>query len=352
MRMSTVTIEASEAPCFSHEGLLTPLAEAQNPMDTTKLDAAPTSATPKTPKSRSPQRKNGDGIHVDIGARLREYIDCLNHAKWDVIGNHLADTINRNNRTQTREDHITRLRSRVEGLASFRVKIDTLLVDKKAQAVAARYINRVTVADAMMYVDPVGKTYEFDEQCFVWFDERGKISRILTLQDNDGIRRQTPEAPTTPRFLTRSFPKEPVDLASLYRAYVASINNHTTKSEFPRLCRREVRHNNRVMSLDDYRRSMNASQEAISGLKFEIQELLVDEETQQVAARLEITGTPIAEFADAKPNGKSVKFHEHCMYRFDKGKIALVWATMELDSYRRQLEERPERRKSSMLGIN
>ncbi|CCF47330.1 hypothetical protein CH063_04122 [Colletotrichum higginsianum] len=106
------------------------------------------------------------------------------------------------------------------------------------------------------------------------------------------------------------------------------------------------------MPLEEYRRGVEGSREAISGLRFEIQELLVDDETQQVAARLQITGTPVAEFAGARPNGKAVKFHEHCMYRFDKGKIALVWATMELDAYRRQLEERPERRKSSMLGIN
>ncbi|KAK1594628.1 SnoaL-like polyketide cyclase [Colletotrichum navitas] len=307
-------------------------------------------------KIRSPTSKrwNGDGkgIQVDIGARLREYLDCLNNRKFDIIGNHIADTIERNNRTQTRQEHIDRLRSRVEGLATFQIKIDTLLVDKKAKAVAVRYINRVTLNDAMMNPDTVGKTYEFDEQCFVWFDDRGKMARMLTLQDNDAIRLQTPEAAVTPRFFTRSAPKEPVDLAAAYRKYVASINRGTMAKEFPRYCKREVRHNNRVLPLEEYWRGMEASREAISGLQFDIQELLVDDETQQVASRLQITGTPVAEFAGAKPNGKSVKFHQHCMYRFDNGKIALVWATMELDSYRRQLEEKPDRRKSSMLGIN
>ncbi|WQF87036.1 Putative polyketide cyclase SnoaL, NTF2-like domain superfamily [Colletotrichum destructivum] len=370
MKMSTVTMEEYEAPCFSHESMLTPPPESPNhkasefpglaqelkPHDTSAAATTTTTAGEPRRKSRSPSSKrwNGDGkgIQVDIGARLREYLDCLNNRRFDVIGNHLADTLERNNRTQTREEHIDRLRSRVEALSSFRIKIDTLLVDKKARAVAVRYINRVALADAMMFVDKPGTTYEFDEQCFVWFDAQGKIARMLTLQDNDGIRLQTPEAAVTPRFLTRSTPQEPVDLAAVYRRYIASVNHGTTAAEFPRCCRREVRHNDRVMSLEEYRRGVEGSREAISGLRFEIQELLVDDETQQVAARLQITGTPVAEFAGARPNGKAVKFHEHCMYRFDKGKIALVWATMELDAYRRQLEERPERRKSSMLGIN
>ncbi|GKT64345.1 snoaL-like polyketide cyclase [Colletotrichum tofieldiae] len=350
-----------EAPCFSHESMLTPPESPEHKAPEFPGLAGlkpPVAAAANEPhrKSRSPSSKrwNGDGkgIQVDIGARLREYLDCLNNRKFDVIGNHLADTLERNNRTQTREEHIDRLRSRVEGLATFQIKIDTLLVDKKAKAVAVRYVNRVTLANAMMWVDTVGKTYEFDEQCFVWFDDKGKIARMLTLQDNDGIRRQTPEAGVTPRFFTRSTLEEPVDLAAVYRKYVASINHGTMSEDFPRYCKSEVRHNNRVMPVEEYWCGMAASQEAISGLRFEIQELLVDEETQQVAARLQITGTPVSEFAGARPNGKSVKFHEHCMYRFDKGKIALVWATMELDSYRKQLEEKSDRRKSSMLGIN
>ncbi|KAK2052688.1 SnoaL-like polyketide cyclase [Colletotrichum caudatum] len=340
--------------------MLTPPDSPQNkspgPLPGFEPPIADTATTTPGRKIRSPTSKrwNGDGkgIQVDIGARLREYLDCLNNRKFDVIGNHIADTINRNNRTQTRQEHIDRLRSRVEGLAAFQIKIDTLLVDKKAKAVAVRYINRVTLTDAMVYADTDGKTYEFDEQCFVWFDDRGKIARMLTLQDNDGIRHQTPEAAVTPRFFTRTAPKEPVDLAAAYRKYVASINHGTMAKEFPRYCKREVRHNNRLLPVEDYWRGMEASKEAISGLHFHIQELLVDDETQQLAARLQITGLPVAEFAGAKPNGKTVKFHQHCMYRYDNGKIALVWATMELDSYRRQLEEKPDRRKSSMLGIN
>ncbi|KAK1624829.1 SnoaL-like polyketide cyclase [Colletotrichum phormii] len=360
MKMNTVTMDEYGAPCFPHETLLTPPESPElKPPEVPEVKEDAPSNTTSIPirKSRSPSSKrwNGDGkgIQVDIGARLREYLDCLNNRKFDVIGNHLADTLERNNRTQTREEHVERLRSRVQGLANFKIKIDTLLVDKKAQAVAVRYINCVTLAEAMMDVDPVGTTYEFDEQCFVWFDDRGKISRMLTLQDNDGIRLQTPEAATTPRFFMRSLPAEPIDLAATYRKYVASINRRSMVKEFPRYCKKELRHNNRVLSVQDYARSMQYSQEAISGLWFNIQELLVDEETQQVAVRLQISGTPVQEFADAKPNGKSVKFHQHCMYRYDKGKIALVWATMELDSYRRQLQEKPgDRRTSSMLGIN
>ncbi|KAF9870185.1 hypothetical protein CkaCkLH20_12271 [Colletotrichum karsti] len=340
--------------------MLTPPPEEKTPPPSENKLSPPTEN--KRSHIRSPHRKspspgrryNGDGkgIQVDIGARLREYVDCLNNQKWDVIGNHLADQLQRNGHPQTREEHIARLRSRVENLAGFQIKIDTMLVDKKAQAVAARYVNVMTVADAMIDVDPVGKTTEFDEQCYLWFNEKGKISRIVTLQDNDGIRAQNPTAEMTPKFLTRRMPEEPIDLGSLYRAYVASINHRTMSSEFPRFCRKELRHNNRAFSVEDYWRNIEYSQDAIPDLKFEIQELLVDEDTQQVAARLELSGTPISEFAGMRPNGKRIKFHEHCMYRFDKGKIALVWATMELDVVRRQLEVKTDRRKSSTLGIN
>ncbi|KAK1850071.1 SnoaL-like polyketide cyclase [Colletotrichum chrysophilum] len=344
MKMTTVTLEDSDAPCFSHESFLAPPAVEKQP-----------SGIKSPHRHRSPARRwNGDGkgIQVDIGTRLREYVDCLNNSKWNVIGNHLADELTRNGHSQTREEHITRLQGRTKGLAGFNIKIDTMLVDKKARAVAARYVNRMTLVDERVNADPVEKTIEFDEQCFVWFNEKGKISRIVTIQDNDGIRAQNPTAEMTPKFLTRSMPDKPVDLGSLYRAYVISMNQRTMKTEFPKFCRKDLRHNNRPFTVQDYARNLDMSHEVVSGLHFEIKELLVDEETQQVAARLELTGTPTSMFAGIPPNGKSIKFNEHCMYRFDKGKISVVWATMELDVVRKQLEARADRRKSSMLGIN
>ncbi|KAF6814854.1 SnoaL-like polyketide cyclase [Colletotrichum sojae] len=342
--MATITLQESEAPCFPHEAFLTAPPQIKSPEKTTKH------------KSPSPRRRarngDGNGIQVDIATRLREYVDCLNNRRWDAMGNHLADNLIRNSHSQTRDEHIDRLRSRTDVFAGFSVKIDTMLVDRQARAVAARYVNRMTLTDAMMSVDPVGRALEFDEQCFVWFDDRGKIARIRTLQDNDGIRAQQATAAVTPRFLMRTLPDELVDLRALYRDYVAAMNGRGGEQELRRFCGPRVRHNDRPLSLADYARSMQMSHEAIAGLHFEIQELLVDDETQQVAARLQITGTPVSEFAGVRPNGKSVKFHEHCMYRFDRGRISVVWATMELDSFRLQLEAETGRRKSSTLGIN
>lgn len=82
---------------------------------------------------------------------------------------------------------------------------------------------------------------------------------------------------------------------------------------------------------------MEDSFEAISGLVFNVRDLIVDEERQQICSRIEFTGTPVRSYAGAEPNGRSVRFAEHALYWLDKGQITRVFTVIDWQSYRKQL---------------
>lgn len=82
---------------------------------------------------------------------------------------------------------------------------------------------------------------------------------------------------------------------------------------------------------------MEDAQEAIPDMIFQVVDLIVDEDKQQVAARLEFTGTPVKNWEDVEPNGKEVNFSEQAFYWFEKGKICSVVSVVDMEAYRKQM---------------
>ncbi|EFQ31290.1 SnoaL-like polyketide cyclase [Colletotrichum graminicola] len=214
------------------------------------------------------------------------------------------------------------------------VKIDAMLVDADTPSIAARLINRVTPA--------ASEPLEYQEIVFANF-AGSLLSTWQTVRDEDGCRNREPVVPPTPPSFSalpnreRSFSKPSAELKSFYQSYIKSINEKTMSREFDIFCQPVLRHNGRELTIAEYIPLISDSQDAIDGLHFDIQDLLADAETQQIAARLEFTGTPVKEWGGARPNGASVRFHEHVIYQLEQGKIARVWSTIELDLYRKQM---------------
>lgn len=69
-------------------------------------------------------------------------------------------------------------------------------------------------------------------------------------------------------------------------------------------------------------------------LGFTIERLVVNEEAQQVAARLGFTGVPIREFRGIAATGNAVRFREHAFYQLERGQIRQVWSLLDLAAYR------------------
>lgn len=133
-------------------------------------------------------------------------------------------------------------------------------------------------------------------------------------------------------------------LAVTYRAYIAAINARAMSTSLPHFCHATVTHNAVPHTLPEYQALMEDAQAAIPDITFVISDLITNEQTQMVAARLEFTGTPEKEFAGVcipsseKGRRREVRFSEVVFYWFQEGKIREVVSLVDLEAYRKQVK--------------
>ncbi|ROW11796.1 hypothetical protein VPNG_04972 [Cytospora leucostoma] len=169
------------------------------------------------------------------------------------------------------------------------------------------------------------------------------ITNIWTIINTEALHASPPttalRASTVP-----THPKPPAHaprqtLQDRYHAYIAVINAGAAAmtSHLAEFCNPVVTHNGQVLSLRMYQRLMQDAQEAIPDMIFHVAELIVDEERQMLAARLEFTGTPVRTWAGVEPNGKGVDFSEQVFYWFEEGRICSVVSVVDMDAFRRSM---------------
>ncbi|KAK4221012.1 hypothetical protein QBC38DRAFT_377933 [Podospora fimiseda] len=173
----------------------------------------------------------------------------------------------------------------------------------------------------------------------LWVDfEDGKISEVWELRESlpkqkrKGFGKQE-EVKTKKRTVVE-------DLDEFYRNYISVINSglEGMNQELGKyVSERGVRHNGTLMGLEKYTSLMGDAMDAVEGLQFHVANLVVDEERQMIAARLEFVGTPRKVFMGGLPTGDEVEWAEHVLYWLDGGKISDVLSVVDWDSYREQL---------------
>jgi predicted ester cyclase len=258
---------------------------------------------------------------------LEAILRAQNEGQWDKLESLVQPTVAVNNNSLQRETFITHLRSDAE-VNNTASKLESSVIDVNAQAIAARVIKTQAIP-------PAAQLVQYQEIMLAWFID-GRLSAIKSIRDNDARRATKHSVMGTPSHLLENSNPTAVDLDSIYRQYIGSINEKTMEATFEKFCKPLVTHNTHEKTIAEYISLIQESQEAIQGLYFDIQDLIVDKGSGRVAARLEFTGVPIKTWANAKPNGQGVKFHEHVMYWFDEGKIHWVWSIVDLDTYREQ----------------
>ncbi|KAF5004841.1 hypothetical protein FDECE_8685 [Fusarium decemcellulare] len=266
----------------------------------------------------------------EIVSLFRALLDYQNAGQWKELEKYIQPTVDVDNDQQQRDTFVARLRSEVE-LGHQQFKLESYVVDVDAKAIAARIIKSETAQD------DIAKTFEYQEITLAWFVD-GRLSKYRALQDDDTRRMRQATAPSTPSSELQSRAPTSLNLRSFYQNYISSINSKSMDQDFDKFCQPTVTHNARAFAIPEYIKLISESQAAIKGLYFDVQDLLVDDQSGLVAARLEFTGEPVETWAGAKPNGKSVRFYEHVMYWLDGGKITWVWSIVDLHSYRRQLQ--------------
>lgn len=124
------------------------------------------------------------------------------------------------------------------------------------------------------------------------------------------------------------------DLRAHYLAYLARLDARDFAGLAPFVAD-SVIHNGRAMTREDYGAMVAESVAAVPDLRFH--PALVVVEGDHLAARLTFTCTPQRPFLGLPPNGGTVHFAEHVLYRFDEGRIAEVWSLLDRAAVEAQL---------------
>ncbi|KAI9148874.1 hypothetical protein HJFPF1_10917 [Paramyrothecium foliicola] len=264
------------------------------------------------------------------------WIKALTSKNIEAISSSIADTVIHNGQVFNKETYSRYLRETLECFSSHSMETDMITVDVSDRAIADRLIHRGILQMPCFSAPITGKTIEWSEHILLWFDSDDKINRVETLVEVDALRTgasQIPHMPTSPLA-----PAPPgFDLKAMYWDY-----NYTTqfaRENLSKHCHDELTHQLQTCSLDEFRNFIEITTKQIEGFKVTVLDLITDEASQHIAARIELSGKPLQEFAGIAPTGKEVRFVEHSYYKLSGGKIIHYWGLSDWDAYKKCLEE-------------
>ena len=126
----------------------------------------------------------------------------------------------------------------------------------------------------------------------------------------------------------------PVDLGSVYRAYIDCLNRRAW-DELGAFVQDDVVHNGRALNLTGYRAMLERDVREIPDLRFTIDILVCD--ASMVGARLVFDCTPAGAFLGLPVDGRRVSFTENIFYAFRGGRIATAWSVIDKAAVEAQL---------------
>lgn len=181
---------------------------------------------------------------------------------------------------------------------------------------------------------------------FIWF-KNGKYSKAAMVVNSDDLRKQTTDPDyhheldlvsewPTPKEANRRLSK--AELEALFRGYVNTAVARRTDSDLADYIHAELTFNQNVLALEGYRKGVVGLQTAIPDLQVRVDALVVQEETQRIAARLLISGTPVSEWSGLA-TGRAMVLPEHSLYQIVDGKIQQVFSIGDLDSAKQSQQQ-------------
>ncbi|UQC77882.1 SnoaL-like polyketide cyclase [Colletotrichum lupini] len=238
----------------------------------------------------------------DIVSIFQAFLNAVNNKKWDEVHNHLQPVVRAtyNENTESRDQFINRL---------------------------------TTTADK-------GSIFSADQRCprgdlILVFFENGKIVRLYQVanQQSRGVG-PVPAPPFVPEYAAKGSqnPISAAKIEALYRKYIYSYNDGTMPTVLPALWAETISmHGNLVPAVGAVGFLGKILLPVIAGLKYEVDEFVVDEKKQQIAVRLSISGVPQNKNLQKNgPDGK-VTVYEHALYGYEEGKVAWAWAAQAFD---------------------
>ncbi|KAL2159386.1 hypothetical protein VTH06DRAFT_2390 [Thermothelomyces fergusii] len=275
---------------------------------------------------------------ADNRTRFKSFVDRINRRQWELLSDVVHGRPGYNKQQLSLYEFTAVLKHEFAPKTNITLDIVTSLGGDAAAAdgpVMARLRVNTLVTEGPCLPSAARKHSEYARHMVAHF-AGAKISHLYDISDAD--EKQSLSRPILPLPGPRPPPRTSADLARFYADYIACINDGRIAEELHRFCRPSgVVWNGTHYTVQQYGEMIRSSREAISGLVFDIHTLVVDLSRQQLAARLEFTGTPVKPFAGAVPNGRSVAFAEHVFYWLEDGKIADVLTIVDWEDCRSQL---------------
>lgn len=258
----------------------------------------------------TPNRRMSESTSCNI---LQAFLEKANKQQWDSIQEYVQPTVTFNGQPETRDQFTQRIAGKIQG-HDVKLRVDGLTSDEAAQSLAGRLITTAKEAD--------GTTFEVYDMVIL-FVEDYKISRFYQVQSelSHHIR-----APAVPAFTTKPSknPLSATEIRHAYMKYISDINTrrmHTTIAEH--FTERLVAGTQTLDHEQTRAFFENVIQPATAGLKYIVEETVVDVEKQQLAAKLSIQGTPENKRVREHFGHDEIKLDEIAMYGFTDGKISI-----------------------------
>ncbi|KAK3335101.1 hypothetical protein B0T19DRAFT_8 [Cercophora scortea] len=285
---------------------------------------------------------------MDNRRRFKAFIDRINRRQWELVGDGVHSRLTYNTHDTSLYELIQHLKHEFAPRTNVTLEIVIILGGTESDAdtdpdhkspVAARLRVKTILVQGPYLASSPRKKFEYARHMVAHFT-RNKISSITDISAPTHTHPST--APITPPPALRPPPpRVSIDIHAFFAAYISTINSSRGAPDAlaPFCNPAGVVHNGVKLSVDRYSRLIGEAFEAIDGLEFEAQMVLVDEAAQQMAALIEFTGVPVKPFGGAVPPGgdRLVRFVEIVFYWLEQGRISDVLSLVDLDSYREQL---------------
>ncbi|KAK4249010.1 hypothetical protein C7999DRAFT_39861 [Corynascus novoguineensis] len=270
--------------------------------------------------------------------RFKSFLNRINRRQWELLSDVVHGKVAYNKQNLSLYEFTVVLKHEFAPKTNITMDIITSVAgnDEGDGSVIARLRVSTLITDGPCLPSTARKRSEYARHMVVYFSDT-KINRIYDISDAD--EKQTlSQRVVPPPSLRPPPPRTSIDLRQFYADYIACINSGKMAEGLHRFCSSSgVVWNGTRFTVEQYGDMIQSSLDAISGLFFDIHTLVVDKSRQQIAARLEFTGTPVKPFAGGVPNGRPVAFAEHVFYWLDRGKISDVLTIVDWEDYRSQL---------------
>lgn len=283
----------------------------------------------------------------ELESSYRGWLDCLNGKRWDELQKYLDSKYDHGGQEFTPEGFVAYIQSVSAAIGLSTVHVDTALIDEENQCVADILYASLNPTVPFLGPEPTGRELTLREFRFIWF-KNGKWSKATMAINSDDLRKQMTDSnyhhdldlvsgwpvPTANRLS-----KE--ELEATYRGYIDTIVSRRGETDLAKYVHSEVTFNKNVLALDAYRGMIGGFQTAIPDLDVQVDALVAQEETQRIAVRLLVSGTPAIEWGGLAA-GRAVVFPEYAIYQIVDGKIQRVFSISDLDSAKQQQQQQQQ----------